>query len=231
MASEITYAEVKFNNASPAAVVEAPPEMKKNDHHPQKYPPWLPWLISLLLLLACIALAVVLLVTPFSCSSDQPTALQEKFTAWQCDSVMSQGKGRGWMCCPKGWKRSQKSCYFLSPDALSWVESGQNCTGMGSHLAVINSREEQVFLSDQIRKTSKYVNFYIGLRARSADQWQWVDKTPYNASATFWRENEPSDSTVEPCVVMHAPEKTLKNWNDIKCEKHNRICEAAAVTV
>ncbi|NXC36290.1 CLC4A protein, partial [Campylorhamphus procurvoides] len=141
MASEITYAEVKFKNASPAAAVQVPPEAKEHEHHPQKYPPWLPWLISLLLLLVCIALAVLLLVAPFCRSNEQPTALQEKFTAWECNSAVSQGKG--WTCCPKGWKRFQKGCYFLFLDLMSWVESEQNCSSMGSHLAVINSREEQ----------------------------------------------------------------------------------------
>ncbi|NXP27464.1 CLC4D protein, partial [Scytalopus superciliaris] len=82
-----------------------------------------------------------------------------------------------WTCCPKGWKRFQKSCYFLSLDSMPWEDSEQNCTGMGSHLAVINSREEQ------IRKASKDGNFYIGLRAQSVGQWQWVDKTPYNVTA------------------------------------------------
>lgn len=38
-----------------------PPEKKKREHHPQKYPLWLPWLISLLLLLVCIALVTALL--------------------------------------------------------------------------------------------------------------------------------------------------------------------------
>lgn len=37
-----------------------PPETKKPEHHPQKYPLWLPWLISLLLLLVCFALVVLL---------------------------------------------------------------------------------------------------------------------------------------------------------------------------
>ncbi|NXK94605.1 CLC4A protein, partial [Formicarius rufipectus] len=143
MASEITYAEVKFKNASPAAVVEVPPEAKEHEHRPQKYPLWLPWLISLLLLLVCIALAILLFVAPFSRSNEQPTALQEKFTVWECESALSQGKGRGWTCCPKDWKKFQKSCYYLSLDTLRWNESEQNCTGMGSHLAVINSREEQ----------------------------------------------------------------------------------------
>ncbi|XP_010573695.1 PREDICTED: C-type lectin domain family 4 member A-like isoform X2 [Haliaeetus leucocephalus] len=143
MASEITYAEVKFKNASPAAVVKVPPEKKKRQHHPQKYPLWLPWLISLLLLLVCIALVTALLVAPFSHSGGQPTALQQNFMEWQCISALPQGKEQGWTCCPKDWKRFQKSCYFFSNDTMHGIASEQNCTGMGSHLVVINSEEEQ----------------------------------------------------------------------------------------
>ncbi|KAK2537722.1 Clec4c [Columba guinea] len=51
------------------------------------------------------------------------------------------------MCCPKGWKRFQESCYYLSDDKMGWAESKQNCTGMDSHLVVINSEAEQVVLN------------------------------------------------------------------------------------
>ncbi|XP_064297542.1 C-type lectin domain family 10 member A-like [Phalacrocorax carbo] len=47
-------------------------------------------------------------------------------------------------CCPKDWKQFQEKCYYLSDDKMSWAESVQNCTGMGSHLVVINSEAEQV---------------------------------------------------------------------------------------
>uniref|UniRef100_A0A8C5NPX2 Uncharacterized protein n=1 Tax=Junco hyemalis TaxID=40217 RepID=A0A8C5NPX2_JUNHY len=50
----------------------------------------------------------------------------------------------GWMCCPKGWRRFQGSCYFLSTDMMSWDKSAENCTGMGSQLVVITSKAEQV---------------------------------------------------------------------------------------
>uniref|UniRef100_A0A8D2NYQ1 Uncharacterized protein n=1 Tax=Zosterops lateralis melanops TaxID=1220523 RepID=A0A8D2NYQ1_ZOSLA len=46
--------------------------------------------------------------------------------------------------CSKGWRRFQGNCYFLSSDTMSWAESEQNCTGMGSQLVVINSEAEQV---------------------------------------------------------------------------------------
>ncbi|KAM9030311.1 C-type lectin domain family 4 member A-like isoform 2-T2 [Ara ararauna] len=231
MASEITYAEVKFKNTSPAAVVKVPPETKKQEHHPQKYPLWLPWLISLLLLLLCIALVTVLLVAPFSHSSDQPPALKQKFKEWLCDSAAPGGKEESWECCPKGWKRFQGSCYYLSGDVMSWAESEQNCTGMGSHLVVINSKAEQDFLSKEVKKPSRGENHYIGLSAHKMGQWQWVDQTPFNMTAAFWREGEPSNPDYEKCVVIHRPSGVLNNWNDVQCNSHNRICEAAAIIV
>ncbi|NXN96478.1 CLC4A protein, partial [Rhinopomastus cyanomelas] len=229
MASEITYAEVNFKNAAPAAAVKAPPKTKKNEHHPQKCPPWLPWLISALLLLVCIALVIALLVTP-SHSNDQPSVLQQNFTEWQCVSAVLQGKERGWRCCPQGWKCFGGSCYYLLTDKMSWVDSQQNCTGMGSHLVVINSEAEQTFLSSQT-KSQREENYYIGLSAQNVSQWRWVDQTPLNTTAAFWREGEPS-GTSEECVVIHSTTDPPYNWNDVICKtKHHRICEAAAVTV
>ncbi|XP_061328232.1 C-type lectin domain family 4 member A isoform X1 [Pezoporus flaviventris] len=199
MASEITYAEVKFHNTSPAAVIKVPPETKKQQHHPQKCPLWLPWLISLLLLLLCIALVAVL-----------------------GEYV--------WACCPKGWKRFEGSCYYLSGDMMSWSDSEQNCTGMGSHLVVINSEAEQDFLSKEVKKHPRRDNHYIGLSAQMG-QWHWVDQTPFNVTAAFWREGEPSNPDYEKCVVIHRTSRALNNWNDIQCSDHNRICEAAAIIV
>ncbi|NWV59698.1 CLC4E protein, partial [Malurus elegans] len=133
---------------------------------------------------------------------------------------------RGWTCCPKGWKRFQRSCYFLSQDKMSWTESEQNCTGMGSQLVVINSRAEQNFLSGQIKQPPKRENFYIGLFAEKVGQWQWVDKTPYDVSAAFWRPGEPSNFTDENATVMHVPAEPPYNWNDVKSDiNHHRICE------
>ncbi|NWR53039.1 CLC4E protein, partial [Regulus satrapa] len=132
---------------------------------------------------------------------------------------------RGWMCCPKGWIRFQRSCYFLSLDKMNCAASEQNCTGMGSQLVVINSKAEQDFLSNQTTRSPKRQNFYIGLFEDKMGQWQWVDKTPYNVKAVFWREGEPS-SGHENCTVIHVPEKSLNNWNDVRSDlAHHRICE------
>uniref|UniRef100_A0A8C3R2D9 C-type lectin domain-containing protein n=1 Tax=Cyanoderma ruficeps TaxID=181631 RepID=A0A8C3R2D9_9PASS len=138
-------------------------------------------------------------------------------------SLSSPCTDRGWMCCPKGWRRFQRSCYFLSLDKMNWAESEQNCTGMGSQLVVINSKEEQVGAQE---------NFYIGLFAEKVGQWQWVDKTPYKVTAAFWREGEPTNIPSENCTVIGAFEQSINNWNDVRSDlMHHRICEAAAVTV
>nr|XP_054511147.1 C-type lectin domain family 4 member E-like [Agelaius phoeniceus] len=192
------------------------------------------WVFLIFALSFKAAIVTLCLLVPFCHSSDQPSALQQQFSEWECDSAVPQGTDRGWMCCPKGWRRFQGSCYFLSPDTMSCAESAQNCTGMGSQLVVITSKAEQEFLSEQIRqsKEPKPDYLYIGLFAKQKGQWQWVDKTPYNATAAFWRKGEPNNVFNENCTVIHMPEVTLNNWNDVKpTRKHHRICEAAAVIV
>ncbi|NXE38104.1 CLC4D protein, partial [Ptilorrhoa leucosticta] len=103
-----------------------------------------------------------------------------------------------WMCCPKGWRFFQASCYFLSFDRMSWTESAQNCTGMGSQLVVINSKAEQVDKVTNIYETK----YYIGLSAYKNGQWLWVDQTPYEKTATFWKPGEPNLLFAEKCAAI-----------------------------
>ncbi|NXM55713.1 CLC4D protein, partial [Illadopsis cleaveri] len=103
-----------------------------------------------------------------------------------------------WTCCPKGWRLFQASCYYLSPDTMSWAESKQNCTGMGSQLVVINSKAEQVEKVTNIYETK----YYIGLAAYKNGQWQWVDQTPYESTATFWKPGEPNLLFAEKCAAI-----------------------------
>uniref|UniRef100_A0A8B9PGC3 C-type lectin domain family 4 member D n=1 Tax=Apteryx owenii TaxID=8824 RepID=A0A8B9PGC3_APTOW len=141
-----------------------------------------------------------------------------------CRGLTGHRLRQGWMCCPMGWRFFQKSCYYTSTDSMSWNESKENCTGMGSHLVVIDTEAEQVSAGKD--------NYYIGLSAQKVGQWHWVDQTPFNVTAVFWRTGEPSNVEEEKCVVIHWKEKKHWNWNDFRCEVHSpRICEAAAITV
>ncbi|XP_062369699.1 C-type lectin domain family 4 member E-like [Cinclus cinclus] len=190
---------------------------------------WVFLSVALALKAAFVTLCLVVL---FWHSSDQPRVLQQQFSEWKCNSAVPQGTDRGWTCCPEGWRRFERSCYFLSLDKMNWTESEQNCTGMGSHLVVINSRAEQEFLSLEIKQPSYRVNFYIGLFEEKEGHWQWVDKTPYNETAAFWKKGEPNNRNGGNTAIMNVPTEPPYNWNDVKSYwKYYWICEAAAVTV
>ncbi|KAG3292450.1 C-type lectin domain family 4 member A-like [Ictidomys tridecemlineatus] len=90
----------------------------------------------------------------------------------------SNMEGKVWSCCPKNWKSFSSSCYFFSTDVKSWNVSQKNCSRMAAHLVVINSKEEQDFLTQNMHKDAAYL---VGLSDPEGEgHWQWVDQTPYN---------------------------------------------------
>ncbi|XP_019371406.1 PREDICTED: C-type lectin domain family 4 member D-like [Gavialis gangeticus] len=139
MASEITYAEVKFKDTLLPVEAEAPPEKSTSQREPCKPKLWVPWLVSALLLLLCVALIIALIVI-----LHKAHGLPKNFPEWQCALGTPGSKAGTWTCCPMSWKPFRANCYYLSSDSMSWDESEKNCTGMGSHLVVINTQAEQV---------------------------------------------------------------------------------------
>ncbi|XP_076693010.2 C-type lectin domain family 4 member A-like [Callospermophilus lateralis] len=135
-----------------------------------------------------------------------------------------------WSCCPQNWKSFSSSCYFFSTDAKSWNESQENCSRMEAHLVVINSKEEQDFLTQNMDKNAAY---FVGLSdPEGQGHWQWVDQTPYNQSATFWHPGDPSHSE-EHCVIVNHHRPSLQwGWNDILCKDLQRsVCEMMKINI
>ncbi|XP_037702494.1 C-type lectin domain family 4 member E isoform X2 [Choloepus didactylus] len=133
--------------------------------------------------------------------------------------------------CPLKWEHFQSSCYFFSTDTLTWTSSVKNCSGMGGHLVVINTEEEQKFL---FRKKPREREFYIGLTDQVKEgQWQWVDGTPFKESLSFWDAGEPNNlATVEDCATIRDSSNPKQNWNDVTCLFYLfRICEMPARNV
>ncbi|CAM5081867.1 unnamed protein product [Eretmochelys imbricata] len=155
-----------------------------------------------------------------------------------CVSEGQAGTEQVWMCCPKGWEPFQASCYYFSKDLMTWDDSERNCTEMGSHLVVINTRAEQDFIFTWANGTvtgHQRRNYCIGLTDQEKKrQWRWVDGTPYNNTAAFWRPGEPSHHTNENCAVMYVSgeqnEFVNRNWNNVPCsDTFHRICETAVL--
>uniref|UniRef100_A0ABJ7H8H6 C-type lectin domain family 4 member C n=2 Tax=Homo sapiens TaxID=9606 RepID=A0ABJ7H8H6_HUMAN len=87
-----------------------------------------------------------------------------------------------WSCCPTPWTSFQSSCYFISTGMQSWTKSQKNCSVMGADLVVINTREEQDFIIQNLKRNSSY---FLGLSDPGGRRhWQWVDQTPYNENVT-----------------------------------------------
>ncbi|XP_065279631.1 C-type lectin domain family 4 member E-like [Emys orbicularis] len=239
MASEVTYAEVKFKNAPPPpAETKVPPEKSTAQSALQK-PTWrFLWLVSALLLLLCVSLLIALIVTLLKGTGggEEHKALPQSSAEWHCVLGRAEEKGQVWTCCPMGWKHFQSSCYYFSIDTMNWGDSERNCTGMSSHLVVINTGTEQDFIFNWTKGTVTSIpkkNYYIGLTDQAQEgQWHWVDQTPYNETAAFWRQDEPSNGNTENCAVVHIETNAnRKNWNDIPCStKVHRICETAATS-
>nr|XP_021505675.1 C-type lectin domain family 4 member A-like isoform X2 [Meriones unguiculatus] len=196
MASEITYAEVKFKNASNSSGTHSDSSAapKKNPTHHQSKP-GSPSLLFTSLMVFFLLLAISFLVA---------------FIIWSC--------------CPKDWEPFGSQCYFTLKNS-NWSESKNRCSLMGAHLLVIYSQEEQDFITKILETGATY---FIGLWDAGHRQWQWVDETPYNESATFWHEGEPSNPK-EQCVTINY-RKPVWGWNDIPCsDKQKSVCQAKKV--
>ncbi|KAI5085390.1 C-type lectin domain family 4 member F-like, partial [Silurus meridionalis] len=87
------------------------------------------------------------------------------------------------------------SFYYISNDYKSWEESRQNCRDEGADLMIINSREEQEFISKHISSNS---GVWIGLSDRDKEgEWKWVDASPLTFK--YWGQDEPNGNENENC--------------------------------
>ncbi|KAK9537244.1 hypothetical protein VZT92_004878 [Zoarces viviparus] len=126
--------------------------------------------------------------------------------------------------CPEGWRRFSCSCYLLSNETYSWEESRKDCRDKGADLVIIDSLEEQKFLSSIVTERS-----WIGLSDRDEEgTWKWVDGTPLTEA--YWYVGEPSNrGGDEDCAENLFDRNAERNWNDVRCDySRHWICENLA---
>ncbi|KAI9515446.1 hypothetical protein NQZ68_024949 [Dissostichus eleginoides] len=67
--------------------------------------------------------------------------------------------------CPEGWRKFGCSCYLLSTEKASWEQSRHNCTDSEADLVIVNSSEEQEFITNMKMKESTWIgNLEVGGR-------------------------------------------------------------------
>ncbi|XP_043935578.1 C-type lectin domain family 4 member E-like [Protopterus annectens] len=140
--------------------------------------------------------------------------------------VMMPRGGSCFLTCPDDWLKFNQSCYFFSNDRFTWNISKRCCKTKKADLVVINSKEEQDFLSSHYKAIS-----WIGLTdIEKENVWKWVDGTEYNKATSFWCKGEPKNvkkfnSQGENCAALTKNVCPL-GWSDDNCDtSYNRICE------
>ncbi|XP_072532061.1 immune-related, lectin-like receptor 4 [Salminus brasiliensis] len=190
--------------------------------------------LCVLLLGAVISLSV-LYITHGLEPQDLPSEDQTEPRLHHLQRNLSFSPSTCFQACPRDWKFYGGKCYFFSEDLLNWTLSRDSCISIGGHLAIINSREEQKFVTESLnfQMENDTDRFWIGLRDEQNDtQWTWVDNTPLDEMIRYWMGKEPGNWTKESptgenCASMGSSghEDSL-NWYEEACATlHKRICE------
>ncbi|XP_015266147.1 PREDICTED: C-type lectin domain family 5 member A-like, partial [Gekko japonicus] len=77
--------------------------------------------------------------------------------------------------CPVRWEFFKGKCYFFPTTLQTWNESQKICAEFSSHLAVVNSEEELVFLKSR----TQLEKYFIGLTQKDG-RWSWIDGTAFD---------------------------------------------------
>ncbi|KAJ8260439.1 hypothetical protein GJAV_G00182110 [Gymnothorax javanicus] len=134
--------------------------------------------------------------------------------------------------CPQGWEQFGSKCYFFSTESKNWTESRIDCIKRGADLVIIESKEEQDFISRHYYYYYYNYNYYdhwIGLSDTVTEgTWLWVDGSRLQGG--FWGSGQPNDQyryRGTDCAYNAQREKT---WMDTNCNQpHRFICETDAL--
>ncbi|XP_039374385.1 killer cell lectin-like receptor subfamily F member 1 [Mauremys reevesii] len=90
----------------------------------------------------------------------------------------SSAEGSGCKLCPRHWVPHMDKCYWLSEENQYWSWGRDDCSRRGSHLLMIQDREELEFIQNL---TGNRIPAWIGLSITSPGRkWTWVDGSPLN---------------------------------------------------
>lgn len=137
--------------------------------------------------------------------------------------------------CLAGWTFTNSLCYYFAfSDAMkrrSWQEARKFCTKQGGDLAVIDSREKHLAISDLINnyqdpaRPISHSGFWIGLSdVQEEGTWKWLDGT--RLTEGYWNDGEPNNQGNEDCAAIYPRGNPFKAWNDAPCSYELKwICQ------
>ncbi|KAL7841325.1 hypothetical protein SRHO_G00250160 [Serrasalmus rhombeus] len=132
------------------------------------------------------------------------------------DQIQKERDGFQELLLKLGWIYFSSSLYYISTEKKSWSESRQFCRERGADLVIINSREEQEFISKKFGSTEAW----IGLTdSHTEGDWKWVDSSALTVK--FWWTGEPNNhGGNEDCAVTgykYTGSERVSTWADYPC--------------
>ncbi|XP_074540308.1 CD209 antigen-like protein A [Halichoeres trimaculatus] len=129
--------------------------------------------------------------------------------------------------CQKGWILFQKKCYLFYDENSpwkTWEQSQKLCQDTAADLVVVNSPQEQEFISQHIKYYfDKHHGYWLGLH-KSDEKWRWVDGR--NDTLGYWM----TIGSSGPCGLILPQRNLTANWDPAQCHFENKfICESEAL--
>ncbi|MEQ2204408.1 hypothetical protein XENOCAPTIV_012812 [Xenoophorus captivus] len=162
--------------------------------------------------------------------TEQRDLLKANLTEMSKELIRLQSLSKQKKTCSAGWSMFGCSCYYLSTRSGSWDEGREDCRNKGSDLLVIDSADEQKYVS---ALTEKFV--WIGLNDKDTEgSWKWVDGSSPNF--TYWSKAQPDNGGGDPrwgeedCAYILSSDQ--RRWNDRSCSASMQwICEKVPTKV
>ncbi|XP_028836138.1 killer cell lectin-like receptor subfamily B member 1B allele A isoform X4 [Denticeps clupeoides] len=145
-----------------------------------------------------------------------------------CQDVNSSTKERICNPCQNGWKNYMSSCYkFQMTDFpwTTWNKGKTNCSQLGAHLVIIDTKEEQEYINNHTRYYyDDFHGYWFGLSKSHAGKWHWVNGSELNGGN--WKDNRDDGN----CAMTMPSSDPSRSWAAKNCAMENRwICETEAL--
>nr|XP_020480684.1 C-type lectin domain family 7 member A-like isoform X2 [Monopterus albus] len=128
--------------------------------------------------------------------------------------------------CQKDWILFQDKCYLFynkNSNWKTWDQSRAYCQTFFADLVVIDSLQEQEFISNHTQSYyDQYHGYWLGLQQTSDKNWLWVDGT--NDTLRYWMKDT---SSVSSLYALMIPGKNITaSWDPADSKMQNKfICE------
>ncbi|XP_077201826.1 C-type lectin domain family 5 member A [Paroedura picta] len=115
--------------------------------------------------------------------------------------------------CPVRWQIFKAKCYLFTTASQNWEDSQNNCAQFSSHLTVIDSKEELMFLKNKTMSE----RYFIGLTKKDGN-WIWTDNTAFDPTIFHFNKRDVQ------CVGIG-----FNSVDSVSCSiRHRSICEKNA---